>query len=124
MGSAEFYSAVEDLPGIAESLVIDLSGLNRDDRLILFVALQSGVTLDDDLRNNFNARLKSQVSPRHVPDAIYQVPEIPHTLNGKKLEVPIKRILMGAVPEKVVTREAMSNPDSLTPFIALAKTGA
>jgi len=121
MGSAEFYSAVEDLPGIAEALVIDLSGLNREDRLVLFVALREGVTLDDDLRGKINARLKSQVSPRHVPDAIYSVPEIPHTLNGKKLEVPIKRILMGAVPEKVVSREAMSNPESLPFFIELAR---
>jgi acetoacetyl-CoA synthetase len=121
MGSAEFYSAIEDLPGIAEALVIDLSGLNREDRLVLFVALQEGVILDDDLRGKINARLKSQVSPRHVPDAIYSVPEIPHTLNGKKLEVPVKRILMGASPEKVVNREAMSNPESLAFFIELAR---
>jgi acetoacetyl-CoA synthetase len=123
MGCAEFYSAVEDLPGIAEALVIDLSGLNREDRLVLFVALQPGVALDDDLRGKINARLKTQVSPRHVPDAIYSVPEIPHTLNGKKLEVPIKRILMGAAPEKVASREAMSNPDSLAVFIELARKG-
>jgi len=121
MGSAEFYSAVEDLPGIAEALVVDLSGLNREDRLVLFVALGGGIDLDDDLRGKINARLKSQVSPRHVPDAIYAVPEIPHTLNGKKLEVPVKRILMGAPPEKVVNREAMSNPGSLAFFIELAK---
>ena len=121
MGSAEFYSAVEDLPGIAEALVIDLSGLNRADRLVLFVALRPGVELDDDLRCQINARLRSNVSPRHVPDAIYAVPEIPHTLNGKKLEVPVKRILMGAPPEKVIHREAMSNPGSLPYFIELAQ---
>ncbi len=121
MGSAEFYSAVEDLAGIAEALVVDLSGLNREDRLVLFVALQPGLSLDDELRGKINARLKSQVSPRHVPDAIYAVTEIPHTLNGKKLEVPVKRILMGAPPEKVVNRETMSNPESLTYFIELAK---
>ncbi len=121
MGSAEFYSAVEDIEGIAEALVIDLSGLNREDKLVLFVALREGVTLDDDLRGKINARLKSQVSPRHVPDDIYDVSEIPHTLNGKKLEVPVKRILMGALPEKVVNREAMSNPESLSFFIELAR---
>lgn len=121
MGSAEFYSAVEDIPGIVEALVIDLSGLNREDRLVLFVALRPGLTLDDELRDQINARLRSQVSPRHVPDAIYHVPEIPHTLNGKKLEVPIKRILMGAPPEKVIHREAMSNPESLPFFIELAR---
>jgi acetoacetyl-CoA synthetase len=121
MGSAEFYSAVEDIEEITEALVIDLSGLNREDRLVLFVALRESVVLDDVLREKINARLKSQVSPRHVPDAIYSVPEIPHTLNGKKLEVPIKRILLGAPPEKVVSREAMANPDSLSIFIELAK---
>ena len=121
MGSAEFYSAVEDVPGIAEALVVDLSGLNREDRLILFVTLRAGFTLDDDLRGRINARLKAQVSPRHVPDAIYEVTEIPHTLNGKKLEVPVKRILMGSDPAKVVQRDAMSNPESLAYFIELAQ---
>jgi acetoacetyl-CoA synthetase len=122
MGSAEFYAIVEDLPGVAEALVIDLSGLNREDRLVLFVALRPGLSLDDTFRNEINAKLRSQVSPRHVPDAIYAVPEIPHTLNGKKLEVPIKRILLGAAPEKVIHREAMSNPESLSFFITLAQS--
>jgi acetoacetyl-CoA synthetase len=121
MGSAEFYSVVEDIPEIAEALVIDLSGLNREDRLVLFVALREDIVLDDNLRDRVNARLRARVSPRHVPDAIYSVPEIPHTLNGKKLEVPIKRILLGVSPEKAVSREAMSNPESLPYFIELAK---
>ena len=107
-------------PAIAEALAIDLSGLNREDRLVLFVALRPGLVLDDALRGEINAKLRSQVSPRHVPDAIYSVMEIPHTLNGKKLEVPIKRILLGAPPEKVIHREAMSNPESLRFFIELA----
>ena len=123
MGSAEFYAVVEDMPEIAEALVIDLSGLDRPDRLVLFVTLRSGLVLDESLRTKINTRLRTQVSPRHVPDAIHVVPEIPHTLNGKKLEVPIKRILLGAAPEKVVTREAMANPASLTPFIELAAKG-
>lgn len=123
MGSAEFYAVVEDIPEVAEALVIDLSGLDRPDRLVLFVTLRSGFILDDALRTKINARLKTQVSPRHVPDATYAVSEIPHTLNGKKLEVPVKRILLGAAPEKVVTREAMANPDSLAPFIELARKG-
>jgi acetoacetyl-CoA synthetase len=120
MGTAEFYSVVEDVPEVAEALVIDLSGLNRPDRLVLFVALKPGLLLDDALRNKINAKLRSQVSPRHVPDDIYAVPEIPHTLNGKKLEVPIKRILLGMPPEKAISREAMSNAESLRPFIELA----
>ena len=115
------HPVVEDIPGVAEALIIDLSGLNREDRLVLFVALHPGLVLDDDLRDKIKARLRSQVSPRHVPDAIYAVPEIPHTLNGKKLEVPIKRILMGAPPEKVIHREAMNNPESLSYFIELAQ---
>ena len=119
MGTAEFYSVVEDVPEVAEALVIDLSGLNRPDRLVLFVALQPGMALDDALRNKINAKLRSQVSPRHVPDEIHAVPEIPHTLNGKKLEVPIKRILLGTPPDKAISREAMSNAASLRPFIDL-----
>jgi acetoacetyl-CoA synthetase len=120
MGTAEFYAVVEDVPEVAEALVIDLSGLNLPDRLILFVALKPGFMLDDALNTKINAKLRSQVSPRHVPDDIHAAAEIPHTLNEKKLEVPIKRILLGIPPEKAITREAMSNPESLRPFIELA----
>jgi acetoacetyl-CoA synthetase len=122
MGSVEFYSIVEALPEIAEALVIDTGGLGREDRLLLFVALQPGLKFDDALRSRIIQTLRSEVSPRHVPDEIYDVPEIPRTLNGKKLEVPIKRILAGMPVDQVVHRGTLSNPQSLEIFIHMAAT--
>ena len=119
MGTAEFYSVVEDLPEVAEALVIDTGGLGRDGVLLLFVVTRPGVAMDDKLRTAINARLRASVSPRHVPDAIYGVPELPRTLNGKKLEVPVKRILTGLPLEKAVSREAVANPDALRYFVDL-----
>jgi acetoacetyl-CoA synthetase len=120
MGTVEFYSIVEALPEIAEALVIDTGGLGREDRLLLFVALRPGSKCDDSLRNRIIQHLRSEVSPRHVPDAIYDVPEIPRTLNGKKLEVPIKRILAGMPVDQAVHRGIVANPESLEVFIHLA----
>jgi len=122
MGTADFYSVVEDLPEITEALVIDLCGLGREDRLLLFVALRPGFNLDDTLCARINGRLRSEVSPRHIPDAIYAVPALPRTINGKKLEVPIKRILTGMAVDKVVNRGTLSNPEALQFFIDLSAT--
>lgn len=122
MGTVEFYSIVEALPEIAEALVIDTCGLGREDRLLLFVALRHGTELDDSLRARIIQKLRSEVSPRHVPDAIYDVPEIPRTLNGKKLEVPVKRILAGMPVDQAVQRGTLTNPEALEVFIRLAAT--
>jgi acetoacetyl-CoA synthetase len=121
MGTVEFYSIVEALPEIAEALVIDTGGLGREDRLLLFVALQPGVKFDDALQAQIVRTLRSEVSPRHVPDAIYHVSEIPRTLNGKKLEVPVKRILAGAPVDQCVHRGVVANPESLEIFVRLAE---
>ncbi len=122
MGTVEFYSIVEALPGIAEALVIDTGGLGREDRLLLFVALQPGVKFDAALQSRIVQTLRSEVSPRHVPDAIYDVPEIPRTLNGKKLEVPVKRILAGLPVDQAVHRGTLANPQALDFFIRMAAT--
>ena len=122
MGTAEFYAVVEDLPEVAEALVIDTGGLGREDRLLLFIVPGPGHPLDDALRARINARLRAEVSPRHVPDALYAVPEIPHTLNGKKLEVPVKRLLTGTPLARAVSRESVANPGALDFFVALAGT--
>lgn len=126
MGTSEFYRIVESLPEIIGSLVIDTTGLGPDGRetpgkLLLFVALRASATFDDALANQIRERLKIELSPRYLPDAIYAVPEIPQTLNGKKLEVPVKRIFQGYELSKSVSREAMSNPDSLNPFLEVAE---
>lgn len=115
MGSAEFYRIVEELPEVRDALVVDLR-----DKLLLFVALAEGAVLDDALRGTIAARLRADGSPRHVPDEIVAVADLPRTLNGKKLEVPVKRILGGADPERAVSRASVANPEALDTFIRLA----
>jgi acetoacetyl-CoA synthetase len=118
IGTAEFYSVVESLPEIADSVVVHLE---QTDRLLLFVALRDGATLDEELRGRIKGELRSALSPRHVPDEIRVVPTIPRTLSGKKLEVPIKRILTGTPPEIAASRGSLADPTSLDAFVALAR---
>jgi acetoacetyl-CoA synthetase len=119
MGTSEFYRVVEDLPEVLDSLVIDLSGLGGDGRLLLFVVLAKGADLDDGLRQRISGRLRAELSPRHVPDEVHAIPEVPRTLNGKKLEVPIKRILSGTPLEEAVSAGSVANPASLDYFSRL-----
>jgi acetoacetyl-CoA synthetase len=122
IGTAEFYGIVEALPEIADSLVVHL----EDDgggpgELLLFVVPRPGAALDDGLRGRIRASLRDDLSPRHVPDATIAVPSIPRTLSGKKLEVPVKRILLGLPADVVASKEALADPRSLEPFEALAR---
>lgn len=112
MGTAEFYRVVEDLPEVADSLVVEV-GDGTDDELVLFVALRAGSTLDNDLRARICAALRRELSPRHVPDRILAVDAIPKTLNGKKLEVPVRRLLLGHASASVVNEGAVADPRSL-----------
>jgi acetoacetyl-CoA synthetase len=118
LGTSDFYAVVEELPEIADSLVVHLD----DDpdsamgELVLFVALVPGARFDDDLVARIKRALRTQLSPRHVPDVIEQVPVIPRTLSGKKLEVPVKRILGGADADAVASRSSLADPESLTWF--------
>jgi acetoacetyl-CoA synthetase len=114
LGTSEFYAVVEAIPSVADSLVVDVDG-----RLLLFVALAEGADLDDDLRNRSATGLRTSLSPRHVPDEVRAVPTIPRTHSGKKLEVPVKRILGGADPEQVASPGALADPTSLEFFKAL-----
>ena len=122
MGTSEIYRVVEDIPEILDSLVIDLELPGRGPYMPLFVVLREGVELDDALRNRIKQRIRESLSPRHVPDDIVAVPEVPRTLNGKKLEVPIKKILMGVPREKAVNPDSMSNPQALRFFEDFART--
>jgi acetoacetyl-CoA synthetase len=126
LGTAEFYSVVEGLEGVADSLVVHLedddSGGTGLGRLVLFVVPAEGHELDDGLRNAIVTELRRSLSPRHVPDAIHAVPAVPRTLSGKKLEVPVKRILTGTPAEKAASRGALANPESLDAFENFAKT--
>jgi acetoacetyl-CoA synthetase len=117
IGTAEFYSVVESLPEVADSVVVHLE---ETDRLLLFVALRDDAALDEELRGRIKGELRSALSPRHVPDEIRVVPSIPRTLSGKKLEVPIKRILTGTAPEIAASRDSLADPTSLDAFVALA----
>src|SRR4051812_26444881 len=121
MGTSELYSAVEALPEVLDSLVVDLEYLGRESWMPLFVALRPGAAFDEALRGRIAAAIRTSVSPRFLPDAIYEVPEIPRTLSGKKQELPVKKLLLGQPVEKVVNREAMANPAAMDWFIALAR---
>jgi acetoacetyl-CoA synthetase len=121
LGTSEFYRVIEGCPGIAEALVIDTTGLQeRSGRLLLFVVLEDGTALDEEFRKELEHHLKKELSPRYVPDEIYAAPGIPHTLNGKKLEVPVKRIFEGKRLDQAISREAVSNPGCLEFYVRLA----
>ena len=122
MGTSEIYACVEAIDGVLDSLVVDLELLDRDSFLPLFVILTEGQMLDDTMRQIINQTLRRQLSPRHVPDAIYQVDEIPYTLSGKKLEIPVRRVLLGHPVEKAANLGAMRNPESIKFFVELAQT--
>ncbi len=124
MGTAELYRAVEALPEVLDSLVVDLEYLGRESWMPLFVVLREGVALDDGLRQRLHGAIRQALSPRFVPDAIYQVAEVPRTLSGKKQELPIKKLLLGQPLEKVVNKDAMANPHCLDWFVALARERA
>jgi acetoacetyl-CoA synthetase len=122
MGTADFYAVVESFEEIVDSLIVDTTALGADDEgeLLCFVVLAPDATLAD-VEPQLRQALRTELSPRHLPDRFIPVDAIPHTLNGKKCEVPVKRILAGVDPEKAVSRDALANPDSLDPFIALAR---
>ena len=117
MGTAEFYRVVEGFEQIADSLVIDTSGAGEaDGELLCFLVLAAGVELPEVL-GDLKAALRTELSPRHVPNRFIVVDEVPRTLNGKKLEVPVKKILAGTPPERAVSRDALLNPSALDPFV-------
>jgi acetoacetyl-CoA synthetase len=121
MGTSELYRAVEALPEVLDSMVVDLEYLGRESWMPLFVVLREGRALDDAMRASICAAIRQALSPRFVPDAIYAVPEIPRTLSGKKQELPIKKLLLGQPVDKVLNRDAMANPGSLDWFVQLAR---
>ena len=120
MGTSELYSAVEALPEVLDSMVVDLEYLGRESWMPLFVVLRPGVALDEAMRAKINGAIKTALSPRFIPNAIVQVAEIPRTLSGKKQELPIKKLLLGQPIDKVVNRDAMANPGCLDWYVAFA----
>ncbi len=116
LGTSEIYQAVESLPEIQDSLVIDLEMLGRESFMALFVVLRASYELTDELRQRIADVLRREVSPRHVPDEIVQIAEVPYTLSGKKMEVPIRKILLGMNADKTANPGAMRNPSSMDFF--------
>ncbi|MCB0513353.1 MAG: acetoacetate--CoA ligase, partial [Bacteroidetes bacterium] len=119
IGTAEVYNAVEILEEIKDSLVICIERENGSFYMPLFVVLQDGIVLNDELKTKIKNSLRKQYSPRHVPDEIIEVNEIPYTISGKKMEMPIKKIMMGMPIEKSISLDAMKNPNSIDEYLAL-----
>ncbi len=120
LGTAEFYAALDPVAAVADALVVHLPGDDPDDamgRLVLFVSPADGAAIDDDVRSEIRRRLRTDLSPRHVPDEVVVVAAVPRTLSGKRLEVPVKRILTGTPVAEAAAPGALADPDSLQPFV-------
>ena len=120
MGTSEIYRAVLADEGVTDALVVDVPREGDENWMPLFVVLRDGISLDDDLVARIRLRVRRDCSPRHVPDEVREIPEVPRTLSGKALEVPIKKILAGARPGEVVSRDSLANPSALDWFVAFA----
>jgi acetoacetyl-CoA synthetase len=121
IGTAEIYRAVLDAGDVLDALVVDLPKEGTDGVIELFVVLRDGAELDDDLRKTLARAIRERTSPRHVPDRVRQGTQVPRTLSGKVVEVPVKRILSGADPTKVVSRDSLANPEALDYFVELSE---
>ncbi|MEK6277628.1 MAG: acetoacetate--CoA ligase [Actinomycetota bacterium] len=121
MGTSEIYRAVQALPEVTDALVVDVPRPGTEGWMPLFVVLREGIRLDDDLEGQIKRRIREQCSPRHVPNEIHQVAEVPRTLSGKVLEVPVKRILMGTPADQAASRDSLANPGALDYFVELAR---
>jgi acetoacetyl-CoA synthetase len=122
MGTSEIYRAVLSLDAIVDALVVDIPRPGTEGWMPLFVVLRGGAELDDDLRKEIARRVRERCSPRHVPDEVFVIAEVPRTLSGKALEVPVKRILMGTSPEQTASRDSLANPAALDWFVEFAST--
>lgn len=122
MGTSELYRVVESFDEVVDSLIIDLEFHGRESFMPLFLVLREGLTLDDDLKQRIKAKLRADVSPRHVPNDMIQIVQVPYTLSGKKMEVPIRKILLGMDVNRAANLGAMRNPEAIGFFIGYAET--
>jgi acetoacetyl-CoA synthetase len=120
IGTAEIYRVLQEIEGIADAIVIDIDQPGGSGFIALFVSVKDGYRLDEELRRRIRTQLRREYSPRHVPDEIVEVPGIPLTVTGKKMEVPIRRILTGTPVDMAMDRESMANPEVLEAFVAYA----
>jgi acetoacetyl-CoA synthetase len=122
IGTAEIYAVLEGIPEVDDAIVVNLDLPGGTFFMPMFVQLAPGLTLDERIAGEIRSRLRKEYTPRHVPDKIIQVPQIPTTLTGKKLEVPVRKILLGTPLEKAANPSAMANPASLDAFLEYART--
>src|SRR5438270_5740029 len=120
MGSSEIYRVVESLPEVLDSLIVGIEQSGGKYYMPLFVVLRENVELDDALKARIKDKLRSNISPHHVPDEVIAISEVPRTLSGKKTEVPVKKLFMGIPVEKAISMDALSNPQSIQFFIDFA----
>jgi acetoacetyl-CoA synthetase len=122
LGTGEFYGVLQDVAEVADSVVVHLEDPDGGPGdLILFVVAEEGVTVDEDLRRRLASKIRAELSPRHVPDRIVAVPAVPYSRTGKKLEVPVKKILRGARPDAVASPGALIDPSALDAFVEYAR---
>jgi acetoacetyl-CoA synthetase len=121
MGTSEIYRAVLSIDRVLDALVVDIPKEGTDGWMPLFLVLREGTELDQELTKEIARRVREQCSPRHVPNEVFVIAEVPRTLSGKVLEVPVKRILMGVPIGKSVSRDSLANPAALDYFIEMAK---
>jgi len=122
VGTAEIYRVAESIDGVVDSLVVHLESSDADDQgnLVLFVVLDDEIELDAEMRARIRTGMRSGLSPRHVPDEMHRVGSIPTTLSGKKLELPVKKILLGGDPAAVASRDALKDPSALDAIVTIA----
>jgi acetoacetyl-CoA synthetase len=120
MGTSEIYRAVSSVDEVVDALVVDIPKPGTEGWMPLFVVLADGAELTDELVAEIKRRIRLQCSPRHVPNEVFQIAEVPRTLSGKVLEVPVKRILTGTPVERAASRDSLANPASLDFFVELA----
>jgi acetoacetyl-CoA synthetase len=120
MGTSEIYRAVQGVDAVLDCLVVDVPRPGTEGWMPLFVVLREGAELDDELVAEIKRRVRERCSPRHVPDEVFEIDEVPRTLSGKVLEVPVKRILTGTPPDQAASKDSLANPEALTYFVELA----
>ncbi len=124
IGTAEIYRAVEQVESVADSLIVCVELPGGNFFMPLFVKLKPGAVLDDALCKAINSKLRGDCSPRHVPDKVYAVDAVPYTLTGKKMEVPVRKLLLGLPLAKAASRDAMMNPEAIDWFVRFAEESA
>ncbi|HEV8176880.1 MAG TPA: hypothetical protein VGP44_04260, partial [Gemmatimonadales bacterium] len=120
IGTSEIYRAVASVLEVLDAIVVDVPRPGTQGWMPLFVVLPREIALNEEMESRINSRIRDRCSPRHVPDELFRIPEVPRTLSGKALEVPVKRILMGTPAEAAVSRDSLANPTALDYFVRLA----